>query len=50
MGLWFVTLTVRESRGDVDIETGEAGTTVRLTLPRHTETDRSMERLGIPGR
>jgi signal transduction histidine kinase len=50
MGLWFVTLTVRESGGDVDIEAGDSGTTVRLTLPRHTETDRSLDRLGFPGR
>jgi signal transduction histidine kinase len=47
MGLWFVTLTVRESGGDVDIESGDDGTTVQLTLPRHTEADRSMARLGL---
>jgi len=50
MGLWFVTLTVRESGGEVDIETGADGTTVRLTLPRHTNPGRSVDQPGIPGR
>jgi signal transduction histidine kinase len=50
MGLWFVTLTVRESGGHVDIDTGDDGTTVRLTLPRLTDTNGSIARLGLSGR
>jgi signal transduction histidine kinase len=49
MGLWFVYLTVRESGGDVSIDTDAEGTTVRLHIPRPGRTLLSRPRSMLPG-
>jgi PAS domain S-box-containing protein len=36
LGLWIVTWGVRQLGGEIDLETGEAGTTVTVTLPRES--------------
>jgi signal transduction histidine kinase len=49
MGLWFVYLTVRESGGEVSIESSGDGTTVRLDIPKPARRRLPKPRALMPG-
>jgi signal transduction histidine kinase len=47
MGLWFVTWTVADAGGTLDVETNEwGGTTIRVTVPKHVTKPRNWLPLG----